>query len=81
MTDPIEQIVAAALEKRGIAYTVDGDGDTKGLDFLLDGTGVYLECKQFHTARTSEQMSRVSDVIVIQGRQAALMFARMLENY
>lgn len=78
--DPIEKIVADALDARGIAYTTDGNGETHGLDFRLDGIDVYVECKQFHTPRTSEQMSRVSDVIVIQGRRAAEMFAEMLKR-
>lgn len=78
--DPIEKIVAAALDARGIAYTADGQGETHGLDFRLDGIDVYIECKQFHTPRTAEQMSRVSDVIVIQGRRAAELFADMLKQ-
>lgn len=78
--DPIEKIVADALDARGIAYTVDGKGETHGLDFRLEGIDVYVECKQFHTPRTSEQMSRVSDVIVIQGRRAAETFAEMLKR-
>jgi len=78
--DPIEQIVADALDARGIAYTSDGKGQTHGLDFRLDGIDVYVECKQFHTPRIADQTSRVSDVIVIQGRRAAEMFAEMLKR-
>lgn len=82
-TDPIERIVAAALYARGIAFARDGDKsgvDTKGLDFRIMGVDVYIECKQFHTPRTTEQMSRVDNVIAIQGRAAAKMFAEMLKR-
>lgn len=76
--DPIEQIIATALDARGIAYTMDGQGDTKGLDFRLLASDVYIECKQFHTPRTCEQTSRVENVIVVQGRRAAELFAALL---
>lgn len=78
VSDPIERIVADALDRRGVAYTIDGCGDTKGLDFRLLGTDVHVECKQFHTERAAEQMARAENIIVIQGRQAAEMFAAML---
>jgi len=81
--DPIENIVAAALSGRGVAFVRDGNDsgiDTKGLDFRLMGVDVYIECKQFHTQRTTEQMSRVDNVIAIQGRAAAEMFAEMLKR-
>lgn len=82
-TDPIERIVAAALHDRGIAFARDGDisgVDTNGLDFRLMGVDVYIECKQFHTSRTCQQLSRVDNVIAIQGRAAAEMFAEMLKR-
>ena len=76
--DPLEKLVADALDAIPVAYTVDGEGDTKGLDFYLMGVNVYIECKQFHTPRVAEQMARVENVIVIQGKQAAEMFAAMV---
>lgn len=76
--NPIEKIVADALDARGIPYEVDGEADTKGLDFHLTGHGIYIECKAYHTPRTSEQMARVENIIVIQGKKAAEAFASML---
>ena len=76
--DPIEKIVADALDARGIAWKCDDNGT--GLDVALDGVGVCIECKQFHTPRTNEQMARVENVIVIQGRAAAQMFAAMIAD-
>lgn len=78
MLDPIEKIVSNALTERGVAHRNDDAGS--GLDFILDGVNVYIECKQFHTPRIAEQMSRVDNVIVIQGKAAAEMFAAMLRR-
>lgn len=81
ITDPIERIVADALYDRGISYVRDGDKsgiDTHGLDFKLMGVDVFIECKQFYTPRIAQQMERVSNVIAIQGKAAAMMFAALL---
>lgn len=78
--DPIERIIADALDARGITYLRDGTADTNGLDFQLCASGIYIECKAYHTDRTSEQMSRVENVIVIQGRHAAETFAKMISG-
>jgi len=78
MTDPIEKIVADALYSRGVEYVIDGTGETCGLDFRLVATDVYIECKAYHTPRTSEQMARVENIIVIQGKRAAETFAALL---
>ena len=78
MHDPIEGIVGSALSVRGVRYVCDGDGDTKALDFYLPDFGVYIEVKQFHTERVSEQMTRDPNIIVIQGRAAAEAFASLI---
>lgn len=49
-----------------------------GLDFFLPGLDVYVEVKQFHSPRISEQMSRKPNVIVIQGMGAMEAFATLL---
>ena len=74
--DPIEAIVFDALTRAGIPFVMGRQA--KGLDFLMTESDVYIECKQFHTPRTAEQMARVGNVIVIQGRGAATAFARMI---
>lgn len=68
-----------ALTARGVSHRNDDAGS--GLDFVLDGVNVYIECKQFHTPRIAEQTSRVENVIVIQGKAAAEMFAAMLSQH
>ncbi len=77
MSDPVEKIVAEALTERGFKFDRDNAVD---LDFYLPSTGVYIECKQFHTPRAIEQMARVPNVILIQGVAAALAFAMMITN-
>lgn len=79
ITDPIEKIVADALDRAGIQYACGGDEpNCNGLDFYLKGRDTFIECKAYHTPRITEQMSRASNVIAIQGRKAAEVFAEIL---
>lgn len=78
MTDPIERIVADALNRSKIAWVNERDPRSKGLDFYLTDFDVHIEVKQFHTPRTAEQMMRSPNVIVIVGRGAAEAFAKLL---
>ena len=74
ITDPIEAIVARALRAKGYDYI----HEFEGIDFLVKNTGVFIECKQFHSDRIARQTARVGNIIVIQGRDAALLFEKML---
>lgn len=79
-TDPMERIVADALDAAGISYATDlGGGNPSGLDFRLAG-GVEIEVKRFHSPRIAEQMSRAENVIAIQGIEAARFFAALLHR-
>ena len=80
VSDPIEKIVASALDKRGLQYLCDGDGETYGLDFRLPDPDLCIEVKQFHSDRISEQMARTKNVIAIQGVEAAQWFARQIST-
>jgi hypothetical protein len=75
--DPIERIVQIALERADIVYVLEGECPDAGqtLDFWLPHYDVYIECKQFHTPRIADQMSRAPNIIAIQGRPAAELFA------
>lgn len=76
--DPVEAIVAAALDAAGVAYERD-DGTKPGrLDFYLPAFGVHIECKRFHSPRITEQMARAENVIAIQGIEAARAFAQLV---
>jgi hypothetical protein len=77
-TDPIELIVAEGLGRAGIRFTHESDNKSQGLDFLLPDFGVLIECKQFPSDRTGEQIAQFSNVILIQGRAAALAFVKLI---
>lgn len=80
MSDPIEDIIATALTEAGIHFLCEDEHDGPPLDFLLTESGVFIECKQFHSQRIGAQMNKAANVIAIQGREAALMFARMIKQ-
>lgn len=71
MPDPMETLIADALSEMGIRFTTDyGGGNDARLDFYLVDQDVYIEVKQFHSARAGEQMARAPNVILAQGREA-----------
>lgn len=74
--DPMEHIIAEALEYNLLVY----ERGKRNLDFYLPKPDVYIEVKQFHSDRISEQMSRAENVIAIQGVEAAKFFARCLSG-
>lgn len=81
--DPIELIIADGLTRAGIKFERPQSGlqfKTRSLDFLLTDYGVYIECKQFPTDRTIEQIAQFPNVIVIQGRAAAELFVAMINH-
>jgi len=79
--DPVEAIVESGLRRAGIQFTRQS-ASTKNLDFCVECAAgpVYIECKQFKTPRTEEQIERDANVIVIQGLEAARFFAAAI-NY
>lgn len=79
--DPMELIIRAALEREGFRWSDERSKQNKGLDFYLPDYGIHIEVKQFHTDRVSEQMSRSSNVIVAQGRDAVEFLAALLCDY
>jgi len=78
ITDPVESIIARALDKLGMTY-VHQLGPA-GLDFYLQDHDLHIEVKQFHTPRIAEQMGRADNVIAIQGIKAAQLFAKLITN-
>lgn len=78
--DPIEQMIRDALSDQGIEFVEENDERARGLDFFLPNIGLHVEVKQFHSDRIAEQMSRVDDVIAIQGSWAAYIFCRLIRN-
>lgn len=78
--DPTEDIVRKALDAANIIYSTERDERNHDLDFYLIEHAIHVEVKQFHTDRISEQMSRVPNVIAIQGKEAAQFFALMIRE-
>ncbi|QIG72338.1 hypothetical protein EVB96_142 [Rhizobium phage RHph_TM3_3_6] len=79
--DPIEKIIMDGLDKANIKYIHDSNNPKHHrLDFYLPTIGIFIEVKQFHSMRIAEQMARVDNVIVIQGRHAAEMFVKMINS-
>lgn len=78
ITDPIERIIADALLGANVPFTSEKSG-THRLDFGL-GDGVFVEVKQFYTARADSALQKNENVILIQGRRAAERFASFLRQ-
>ena len=79
ITDPMERLIAVALDDAGIAYESDIAGNPSCLDFRLEN-GVEIEVKRFHSPRVAEQMSRAPNVIVAQGKEAVEFLAALIRG-
>lgn len=77
-TDPVERVVAEALEVAGVAFVDERDPSSMGLDFYLPALDTHIEVKRFHTDRVLEQMKRSQNIIVIVGIDAARSFAQLI---
>ena len=71
MEDPVEKVIADALDKIGLSYQRDAP-----LDFECEGFAI--ECKRYYTDRIHKQICNRENVIVIQGLGAAQAFAFMI---
>lgn len=81
VADPMETIVAAALDAAGLDYIRDlGGGNPSGLDFKL-ANGIEIEVKRFHSPRIADQMSRADNVIAVQGKEAVDFFASLIRSH
>jgi hypothetical protein len=77
LSDPMERMIAEALDAAGVAYTHERERGG-GLDFHLPDNGVWIEVKQFHSDRIAAQMATQPNVIVAQGRVAVQALAAMI---
>lgn len=78
--DPVEKIIAEALDEVGIESC--GERSPRGvrLDFYLPEYDLHIECKHLHSDRISEQMSRTENVIAVQGMRSAEWLAALIRN-
>jgi hypothetical protein len=79
MPDPVEELIAEGLTRAGVKFLRHGL-ICAGLDFYLPDFSIWIEVKRFHSPRIAEQMSRVPNVIVIQGLTAALVFVALINR-
>lgn len=82
ISDPLEQLVADALDSLGIKYEHESEPTTlakvHSLDFYIPGFDIFIEIKRFHTERVTYQISRVENLILLQGEQAVKTFVRWI---
>lgn len=78
--DPMEQIIAQALDDAGYAYTRSIDVGGRSIDFHLTVTDIYVEVKRFHTPRSILQMEKVENIVVVQGERAVRALAAIIRN-
>lgn len=79
MQDPMEKLIRDALIDIGEPF-VEENKNLANLDFYLPRINVYIEVKQFHSKRISNQMERASNVIVAQGKEAVEALASMIKG-
>lgn len=86
INDPIERIVFDALAKSQLTFTHEGQPKKDRphhllpLDFHITDINIYIEVKAYSTERSFKQLSGLENVILIQGKQAALGFASLLQE-
>jgi hypothetical protein len=82
ITDPLEKSLALAFDDAGVEYVHESEqgNHNNGIDFYLPKYGVYVEVKQYHSDRVSEQLKRHEEVIVIQGKASVNYFALLVKN-
>jgi hypothetical protein len=73
----LETKIADALTSAGIKFITEQP--PANLDFYLPEFDIYIEVKAFHSDRIAEQMSRVGNVIAVQGVEAAKFLAKIIE--
>jgi hypothetical protein len=76
--DHLEKKVAEALDEVGIDFVHESENKEQVLDFYLPFFDVYIEIKQFHADRISNQMSSKDNVIAVQGTKSVNLLVTML---
>ncbi len=85
MEDPVEKIVADALALAGIQYQRDMEiisdfAPAHSIDFYLRDFDLWIEVCQFYTPRKLKQLEFLPNAILIQGKDAALAFAKLINQ-
>jgi hypothetical protein len=75
--DPLEVILANALQENGIDFIHESEGKYR-LDFYLPKLDVFVEVKRFHSDRTGTQMSLHDNIILLQGEKSVKFFVDLI---
>lgn len=78
--DPMERIIAAALEKANLRYADETHPTSMKLDFYVWDKRVHIEVKQLYSERSVRQMQRAPFGILAQGRYAVEWLGEMIEK-
>ena len=79
-SDHLERTIGNALDQHGIEFIHESENKDQRLDFYLPKSNVFIEVKQYHTDRVSEQMASKDNVIAIQGKLAVDLFIKLLSQ-
>ncbi len=79
-TDPMEQMIEAALVEAGVDFKRKGSNPGQTLDFYLPSFETYIEVKRFHSERIAAQMARVPNIIAAQGEPAVRCLAAAIRG-
>lgn len=79
--DHLEEMVGRALFDAGIKFIHDSQGGGQRLDFFLPKHDIYIEIKQYHSDRISEQLMLRNNIIVLQGINSVKCFVSLLNTY
>ncbi len=66
----LEKEIGELLVAKGIDFIHESEDKEQELDFYLPQHDVYIEVKQFHADRISQQMKTKDNVIAIQGKES-----------
>jgi hypothetical protein len=78
-SDFLENSLVKQLISKGISFFREGENKEQRLDFYLPEYDVYIEVKQYHTDRVSQQLASQENVILIQGKKAMKFFIEHLK--
>lgn len=82
ITDQLEKQLADALAEANIDFVHESEkgNQNKGIDFFLPAPKIYIEVKQYHSDRISNQMSKHEETIAIQGKAALNYFIDIIRK-
>ena len=82
MACPVEIFVEGVLRRAGVKYERDRElsPGQHSIDFYLPDQDLWIEVCQFHTPRKIEQLSRLPDVVLVQGFGAAKGLGKLLDR-